>query len=97
MEELGQLKNSNDLIGTPTRDFPARSIVPQPTTLPCAPTCTTIVRYLRQTQFYIVTNVLNIRIYKKIHINAVSSNTDRRQFMWLVQVLCLQAEEYFTS
>jgi hypothetical protein len=37
LEELGQLKKSNDLIGTWTRDLLACSIVPQPTTLPRAP------------------------------------------------------------
>jgi hypothetical protein len=36
LEELGQLKKSH-LIGTRTRDLPACSIVPQPTTLPRAP------------------------------------------------------------
>jgi hypothetical protein len=34
LEELGQLKKSSDLIGNRTRDPPACSIVPQPTTLP---------------------------------------------------------------
>jgi hypothetical protein len=33
LEGLGKLKKSNDLIGNRTRDFPACSIVPQPTTL----------------------------------------------------------------
>jgi hypothetical protein len=37
LEGLGQLKISNDLIGTRSRDFPACSIVPKPTTLPRAP------------------------------------------------------------
>jgi hypothetical protein len=37
LEELYQLKYSNDLIGNRTGDLPACSIVPQPTTLPCAP------------------------------------------------------------
>jgi hypothetical protein len=37
-EGLGQLKKSSDLIGDRTRDLPASSIVPQPTTLPRAPT-----------------------------------------------------------
>jgi hypothetical protein len=37
MEGLGQLKKSNDLIRNRTRDFPACSIVPQPTTLPRSP------------------------------------------------------------
>jgi hypothetical protein len=36
LEGLGQLKKIH-LIGTWTRDLPACSIVPQPTTLPCAP------------------------------------------------------------
>jgi hypothetical protein len=36
LEELGQLKKIH-LIGTRTRDLPACSIVPQPTTLPRAP------------------------------------------------------------
>jgi hypothetical protein len=34
---LGQFKKSIDLIGIWTRDLPACSIVPQPTTLPRAP------------------------------------------------------------
>jgi hypothetical protein len=37
LEGLGQLKKSNDLIGTRTSYLPACSIVPQPTTLPRAP------------------------------------------------------------
>jgi hypothetical protein len=37
LEGLGQLRKSNDLIGTQTRDPPACIIVPQPTTLPRAP------------------------------------------------------------
>jgi hypothetical protein len=37
LEELGELEKSNDLIGTRSRDLPACSIVPQPTTLPRAP------------------------------------------------------------
>jgi hypothetical protein len=38
LEGLGKLKKkSNDLIGNQTRDLPACSIVPQPTTLPRAP------------------------------------------------------------
>jgi hypothetical protein len=36
LKELGQLKNSNGLIGTRTRDLPVCSIVPQPTTRPRA-------------------------------------------------------------
>jgi hypothetical protein len=35
LERLGQLKKYND-IGNRTRDLPACSIVPQPTTLSCA-------------------------------------------------------------
>jgi hypothetical protein len=34
LEGLSKLKESNDLIGSRIRDFPACSIVPQPTTLP---------------------------------------------------------------
>jgi hypothetical protein len=34
LEALGKLKTVNDLIGSRTRDLPACSIVPQPTTLP---------------------------------------------------------------
>jgi hypothetical protein len=34
------IEKSNDLIGNRTRDLPACSIVPQPTTLPCAPSLT---------------------------------------------------------
>jgi hypothetical protein len=37
LEELGQLKKANGLIGSRNRDHPASSIVPQPTTLPRAP------------------------------------------------------------
>jgi hypothetical protein len=37
LEGVGQLKKSNDLIGNRTHDFPACSIVPQPTTLLRAP------------------------------------------------------------
>jgi hypothetical protein len=33
LEELGELKNSNDLLGIRTRDFSAYSIAPQLTTL----------------------------------------------------------------
>jgi hypothetical protein len=36
LEGLGQLKKSNDLIRIRSRDLPACSIVPQPTTLPRA-------------------------------------------------------------
>jgi hypothetical protein len=36
LEELGQLKSSNNFIENGTRDFPACSIVPQSTTLPRA-------------------------------------------------------------
>jgi hypothetical protein len=37
MEGLSKLKKSNDLIGNRAHDLPACSIVPQPTTLPRAP------------------------------------------------------------
>jgi hypothetical protein len=37
LEGLGQLKKSSDLIGNRTRDLPACSMVPQPTTLPRTP------------------------------------------------------------
>jgi hypothetical protein len=40
LEGLGQLKKSNDLIGNRTRNLPACSIVPQPTTLPRTPAST---------------------------------------------------------
>jgi hypothetical protein len=36
-ETLGKLKQLNDLIGTRTRNLPARSIVLQPATLPRGP------------------------------------------------------------
>jgi hypothetical protein len=36
LEGLSQLKKSNNLIGIRTRDLPACSIVPQPSTLPRA-------------------------------------------------------------
>jgi hypothetical protein len=38
LEELGKLKKSSDLIGTQTRDLPACSVEPRPTTLSLAPT-----------------------------------------------------------
>jgi hypothetical protein len=38
LEGLGQLKKCSDFIGTRSRDLPAFSIVPQPTTLPRAAT-----------------------------------------------------------
>jgi hypothetical protein len=37
LEELDQFEKSNDIIGNPTRDLPACSIVPQPTMLPRDP------------------------------------------------------------
>jgi hypothetical protein len=37
LEGSDQLKNPNGLVGNRTRDLPACSIVPQPTTLPHAP------------------------------------------------------------
>jgi hypothetical protein len=37
LEELGKLIKSNDLIGNQASDFPACSIVSQPTTVPRAP------------------------------------------------------------
>jgi hypothetical protein len=37
LEGLGKLKKSNDLIGNRSRDIPACSIVPQPSTLPRDP------------------------------------------------------------
>jgi hypothetical protein len=37
LKGLGRLKKSNDLTGIRTRNLPACSIVPQPTTLPRAP------------------------------------------------------------
>jgi hypothetical protein len=37
LEGLGQQKKSNNLIGNQTRDLPACSTVPQPTTLPRDP------------------------------------------------------------
>jgi hypothetical protein len=42
LEGLGQLKTSNGLIGNRTRELPACSIVPQPTTLP-RPHCLEII------------------------------------------------------
>jgi hypothetical protein len=35
LEGIGQLKKSNHLIGNRPRNYPAYSIVPQPTTPPC--------------------------------------------------------------
>jgi hypothetical protein len=40
LEGLAKLKKSNYLIGIRTRDLPAYSIVPQPTTLPGDPSVT---------------------------------------------------------
>jgi hypothetical protein len=37
LEGIGKLKMFNELTGTRTRDLPAHSTVPQPTTLPHAP------------------------------------------------------------
>jgi hypothetical protein len=37
LEGLGQLKKSNDLTGNQTRDLSACNVMPQPTTLPRAP------------------------------------------------------------
>jgi hypothetical protein len=44
LDELGQLKKIH-IIGTRTRDLPACSIVPQPTTVPRAPTSKISVNY----------------------------------------------------
>jgi hypothetical protein len=49
LEGLGQLKKIH-LIGTPTLDLPACSIVPQPTTLPRAPYCVEISLCNNETQ-----------------------------------------------
>jgi hypothetical protein len=38
LEGLGKLRNFNDLFWNRTRDLPACSILPQPTTIPCSPT-----------------------------------------------------------
>jgi hypothetical protein len=46
LEGLGQLKKIHP-IGTRTRDFPACSVVPQPTTLPRAPTLKQILMKIR--------------------------------------------------
>jgi hypothetical protein len=58
LEGLGELKKPNDLIGNRTRDFPACSIVPQPTTLPRAlkhiPKDHNIYGYLRVSLFRVV-------------------------------------------
>jgi hypothetical protein len=35
---ITSIEKSSDFLGNLTRDLPACSIVPQPTTLPCAPT-----------------------------------------------------------
>jgi hypothetical protein len=40
--KIRSIEKSNNLIGTRTRDLPARSIVPQPTTLPHAPIVSSI-------------------------------------------------------
>jgi hypothetical protein len=46
LEGLGQLKKSNDLIRTQTRDLPACSIMPQPTKLPRAQLIHVLAYYL---------------------------------------------------
>jgi hypothetical protein len=44
LEGLGQLKKSNHLIGLRTRDLPACSIMPQPTTIPRVPLLFSVLR-----------------------------------------------------
>jgi hypothetical protein len=55
LEGLGQLKKKIHLIGTRTRDLPACSIVPEPTTLPRAPQL-----YLYKIEINEMTTVRNI-------------------------------------
>jgi hypothetical protein len=50
LEGLGRFKKSSDLVGKVNRDLPACSIVPQPSTLPCAP-CR--IQYFSKTSTYI--------------------------------------------
>jgi hypothetical protein len=47
LKGLSQLKKSSDIIGIWTRDLPACSIVPQPTTLPRAPNLEMTGQYLQ--------------------------------------------------
>jgi hypothetical protein len=61
-EELGKLKEiSNELIGNRTRDRPACSIVPQPTTLPRtpfygnSPSNSGVMSVMRNTCFHLLT------------------------------------------
>jgi hypothetical protein len=58
LEGLGQLKEKKiHLIGTRNRDFPACSIMPQPTTLPRAPPCQ------KEDYFYIPYWCLQLRLF----------------------------------
>jgi hypothetical protein len=50
LEGLGKLKNSTSS-GTQTGNLPACSIVPQPTTLPCAPKCYLVQKQSKVLQF----------------------------------------------
>jgi hypothetical protein len=50
LEGLGKLKKKIHLIGTRTRDLPACTIVPQPTTLPRAPSYMNILIHLINTE-----------------------------------------------
>jgi hypothetical protein len=47
LKGVGKLKESNDLIGNSTSDFPACSKVPQPTTLLYAPMETVVAYYIQ--------------------------------------------------
>jgi hypothetical protein len=59
LEGLGQLKKIH-LIGTQTRDLPACSIVPQPTTLPRAPHTTGLLLNIGQNQVESVLDTASI-------------------------------------
>jgi hypothetical protein len=55
LEGLGKLKKSSDLIGAPTCNLPACSIVPQPTMLQRAPLLFTFIK--KTIQFIIVDEI----------------------------------------
>jgi hypothetical protein len=53
---IRSIEKSNYLIGNRTRDLPAYSIVPQPTTLPLAPSCLAAGQYV--TIYYFVLSII---------------------------------------
>jgi hypothetical protein len=56
LEGLGKLKNLSDLIGTETCDLLPCSRVPQPSTLPCAPSLLQYTVYVNPMLFFFRVN-----------------------------------------